>query len=123
MSLDTRGVQIPNGSKNPDDEQNLLPAYVKKPCMEIHHLTVNSPIRRRVYNRKGRRSLKLQNARLWVGNRNIETGIMRQKPRMHITIGLNEPKPRLTQPEEDAIHEQTPAMRARQSIVSPPNHE
>jgi hypothetical protein len=24
MSLDTRGVQIPNGSKNPDDEQFLI---------------------------------------------------------------------------------------------------
>ena len=24
MSLDTRGVQIPNGSKNPDDEQSVL---------------------------------------------------------------------------------------------------
>ena len=24
MSLDTRGVQIPNGSKNPDDEQYII---------------------------------------------------------------------------------------------------
>ena len=34
MSLDTRGVQIPNGSKNPDDEQKMRDHVAARAAVE-----------------------------------------------------------------------------------------